>query len=129
MPWIALLFVFTVVILYGLPRLRWIQRAEAARQLRKGALLVDVRSKAEFRDHRIPGSRNCPLPVVGQEIRKLHPDPGQPILLFCHSGMRSAAARRRLHQLGFTNVANLGSYSRARKVYADAARPTDNNPA
>ena len=44
------------------------------------------------------------------------PDRERPVLLYCLSGTRSGAAGRRLGQLGYGRVHNLGSVSRARKV-------------
>ena len=54
-----------------------------------GALLLDVRTPEEFREGRIPGSRNLPL----QNLDKSHTiieNEHVPVYLYCHSGARSA---------------------------------------
>jgi rhodanese-related sulfurtransferase len=38
------------------------------------------------------------------------------VLLHCQSGMRSGLAMKKLKRLGYANVFNLGSYSRASHI-------------
>ncbi|NBD37195.1 MAG: rhodanese-like domain-containing protein [Verrucomicrobia bacterium] len=102
------------------PRLRWLKVSKASRLLARGAHLVDVRSRREFREHRIPGAVNCPVGEVGREVRKELGETEKPLVLFCQSGVRSAAAVRRLRQLGYGEVYNLGTYARARRAFAEA---------
>jgi phage shock protein E len=72
-----------------------------------GALVVDVRSPAEFKDEAYPGAINIPLPLVPLRMKELEPR-DRPIVLYCASGARSGQAMRFLKQNGFTDVINAG---------------------
>lgn len=69
------------------------------------AVLVDVRTEAEFAGGTISGAINIPV----DEIRKrLHEIPqGRSIYIFCQQGMRGYLAQRILVQNGFDRVKNL----------------------
>lgn len=71
------------------------------------AILLDVRSRQEYADGHIPGSRNTPLP----ELPKLAGDIGAkdtPLFVYCLSGGRSQRAVAFLKKVGYTNVNNIG---------------------
>lgn len=63
---------------------------EAARLVRQGALLVDVREPDEFARISIPGSENHPLSRIGPL------DVPQTVIFLCRSGMRTQANAARL---------------------------------
>ncbi len=67
--------------------------------------LIDVRNTAEVARGKIPGSENMPLHTVPlhQETIKEH----DTVILYCHSGARSAQACSYLSNLGHENVYNL----------------------
>ncbi|MCA9632554.1 MAG: rhodanese-like domain-containing protein [Myxococcales bacterium] len=90
-----------------------IKPEEAQRLVSEGALLVDVRTPAEFNSGHLPGAINLPLNELGKRVSELEPKE-QPIVLYCASGMRSRGARRVLQSAGFTAVSDLGSASRWR---------------
>lgn len=91
--------------------------ADAARQhLREGAVVVDVRSAAEFADGHLPSARNIPLDELARNLSERLPDKNQVVLLHCLSGTRSGIAERRLKQAGYTRVFNLGSLTRASEI-------------
>jgi len=52
------------------------------------ALLIDVRSTAEYNTGHIPGAVNIPLTVLGLHVADIPVD--QPVVLYCSSGYRSA---------------------------------------
>jgi len=57
----------------------------------KGAIIIDVRTSGEFQNGHIKGAKNIPLNTVSEkvaEIKKIN----KPIIVCCHSGMRSAQA-------------------------------------
>ena len=86
--------------------------SERARTLvKEGAILVDVRSRAEFDSGHLPGARNVPLPELGGKLKSLG-EKDKPIVLYCASGTRSAMARSVLKGQGFSQVFNLGSMAR-----------------
>ena len=68
--------------------LKTITPAEAARLLRNGATLVDIREPDEHARERIPGARN--LPVSRLEEADLAAQEDRLVLFHCRSGARTA---------------------------------------
>ena len=66
---------------------------------KKGAIIVDVRSNAEFKSGSITGSKNIPLPAIEQEIEKIKKW-NKPVIVCCQSGMRSSQAASILKKNG-----------------------------
>jgi phage shock protein E len=92
-------------------------KPETAREwLKKGAKVIDVRSETEFQERHLSGTTNVPLDRLRDEIARVAPNKEQPLLLHCLSGTRSAAGEDTLKKMGYRNVFNLGSYSRAEEV-------------
>lgn len=56
--------------------------------IRKGALILDVRTQEEFRAGHIQGSRNIPLQSLRTQLGRLNKE--KVIIICCASGMRSA---------------------------------------
>ena len=104
------------LLLLGLKKAGQISEAAARRWLQQGAKVLDVRSRGEFNGGHVRGAINVPLDELAERIRTVAPDPNAPLLLHCLSGTRSAIARRRLRAMGYTQVFNLGSLGRARKI-------------
>ena len=76
----------------------------------EGAVIIDVRSPAEFAQGHVKGAVNIPSPVI-KKTRQLIPDKQTPLYLHCLSGARSAGAARALKALGYVNVTNMGGIS------------------
>lgn len=93
-----------------------VPEARARELLRRGALLVDVRSPDEFRQDSIPGATNIPWNTVRDRFPEFVADRNQPVLVHCLSGGRSAIAQRELKAIGYANIFNLGSLARAREI-------------
>lgn len=78
---------------------------------RPGAVLLDVRTKEEYRQGHIPGSVNLPLDEIAQApgiiIQK-----DTPLYVHCLSGSRSSQAVQHLKQMGYTEVKNIGGINR-----------------
>lgn len=72
----------------------------------RGAQVVDVRTPQEFGAGAYPGAINIPLQVLASRLNELSRD--RPLVVYCASGARSAAAARLLQQAGFTQVTNGG---------------------
>ena len=72
-----------------------------------GAKLIDVRTPAEFADGHIPGAVCFPNEDILPEF-PLPFEKDAEILVYCHSGRRSAEAAEKLKHMGYTNVADLG---------------------
>ena len=87
--------------------------ADIPAMIKAGALVVDVRTAQEFSGGHIEGAVNIPINVIDRRLGDHAKD--KPIIVYCHSGARSASAKRVLTQSGYTNVVNGGSLHRMRK--------------
>jgi phage shock protein E len=121
MNWALLLIVAAVVAGYLYVRTSGqISTEQACDLIKKGALIIDVRTPAEFASEHLPNVMNVPLGEVSDRASTAIPDKTAPVLLHCHSGGRSLVAQRWLRRLGYENVHNLGSYSRAKSILNQA---------
>ncbi|MGI2261491.1 rhodanese-like domain-containing protein [Shewanella sp. GXUN23E] len=71
-----------------------------------GAMVVDVRTPAEFAQGHLPGAINIPLPEVTQQFAARQIPKDADIVLYCRSGNRSGQAQRALINLGYSNTFN-----------------------
>jgi len=85
--------------------------AEAKSLVSAGALLLDVRTEGEFSSGHLPNALNIPLGELGARMSKLEPKE-RPVVVYCASGVRSAAAAGALRSAGFAKVKNLGAMTR-----------------
>jgi len=78
--------------------------------------LVDVRGAEEFKgpDGHVTGSLLIPLPELQERLAEIPPE--RPVVLLCHSGIRSALATQLLIKAGWERVANLRGGLRAWEV-------------
>jgi rhodanese-related sulfurtransferase len=70
-----------------------------------GALLLDVRSREEYRAGHAPGARNIPVDRLAERLREL-PSSKQ-VLTICQSGGRSARAAATLAGHGLHDVCDV----------------------
>ena len=84
--------------------------------LKHGALVIDVRTPAEFGAGHLPNAINIPLQQIESGAPLPLNDKNQVLLLHCKGGMRSSKATKLLSGMGYANVFNLGSYSRAEQI-------------
>lgn len=85
-------------------------------QIQAGALVVDVRTPAEYTQGHLPNAINIPYDQLRQRIAELGEDRTRAIVLYCRTGRRSEIARQTLRELGFTKVFNGGAYERLRQT-------------
>jgi phage shock protein E len=117
MDWIIGVITLVLLVAYVFLRRSGQISAEAAvAHLKNGALLVDLRSPAEFSSGHLDGAINMPMQQLDSLIGGRVKDKDQVILLHCQSGARSGVAKNRLLALGYTRVHNLGSYERAAHI-------------
>lgn len=76
--------------------------------MQQNAVIIDVRTKAEYQGGHIKGSLNIPLNNLSNHYAKL--DKTKPIITCCASGMRSAQAKSILQANGFNEVYNGGGW-------------------
>jgi hydroxyacylglutathione hydrolase len=70
----------------------------------KEAILIDVRTPAEYRDGHIPGVANIPLDELEKRIGEVPKD--KKVVLICRTGNRSAEGTKLLRKKGLVNVFN-----------------------
>jgi rhodanese-related sulfurtransferase len=100
-----------------------IDEAALASAIASGAVLIDVRTPAEYAASHLPSARNVPLDELPRRTRELRPKE-RPLLLYCRSGSRSSQARAILEREGFERVIDLGSQPSAeRAMRAATSRP------
>jgi rhodanese-related sulfurtransferase len=83
--------------------------------IRRGAVIIDVRTASEFDRGKAPDSINIPvdrIPVNVERIRNMK----RPIVLVCSSGARSAQASRILREKGVKDVYNGGNWESVAKL-------------
>ncbi|MCX8085542.1 MAG: cyclic nucleotide-binding domain-containing protein [Rhodocyclaceae bacterium] len=80
------------------PLLHEIDAEEAARRVAAGAIWLDVRFPAEYRQDGLPGALNIPLNELRAALPTLRRD--QEYIVYCQSGRRSSAAAFLLSQRG-----------------------------
>ncbi len=91
----------------------------AWKKIGEGALLIDVRTLAEFKQSHLEGAGNIPFDQIGKRVAELGDDKNRPLVVYCRSGSRSSIARKTLKKLGFTEVIDGGgiqSLIRAKEV-------------
>ncbi len=84
-------------------------QTDYAELMKKGAVIVDVRSKGEYAGGHIKGSLNIPLDQLQNNLSKLK-DKSKPVITCCASGMRSASAKAILRSNGYAEVYNGGGW-------------------
>jgi phage shock protein E len=88
-----------------------ISAMEAKQLVAQGALLLDVRTPAEFGPHHIKGAKNIPVQSLASRLGELPPK-STPIVVYCQSGMRSSSAASLLRKDGYTvhDLGGIGSW-------------------
>ena len=103
-------FVLLVVWMF-LKRRGDIAPAEAHKLVKEGALLLDVRTAAEYASGHLPGAVNVPLSELNSKLETLS-SKERVVVVYCLSGTRSGMAARVLRNAGFSQVSNLGAMTR-----------------
>lgn len=76
--------------------------------IKKGAMIIDVRTPGEFASGHIKGSTNIPLDVIAQNLPQLKKK-NRPLITVCRSGNRSGSAKAILEKEGI-EVYNGGAW-------------------
>ena len=88
-------------------------KADFMKLVSEGAVIVDVRAKAEYPAGHIEGSKNLPLDIIRNEaaaLKKLN----KPLITVCSSGNRSSMAKLVLAKEGI-EVYNGGAWTSLKK--------------
>ena len=85
-------------------------KVDFAEMRRQGAVIIDVRSAAEYSGGHINGSKNIPLDKLKASLGSLT-DKNATIITCCASGMRSGMAKSVLKAEGYQHVYNGGGWA------------------
>jgi phage shock protein E len=123
MQWFVVVLLLAVLVLVVvLKRTGLVSVADAITHLRGGAVVADVRTRREYDSQHLAGAINLPLGDLKKLVAGAMPDSKKVLLLYCYSGGRSGMAVRLLAPKREAPVFNLGSYERAARILAAAAR-------
>ena len=93
---------------------REVQPADVDGLLAQGAVLIDIRERAELEaEGMIPGAVHAPLGGLASSVDPASPtfiaalDPTTPVVLYCRSGSRSARAAALVERMGYGDVTSL----------------------
>ena len=78
-----------------------INLTEAVEKAREGAILIDVRTREEYKHDRLGRSINIPLSILRMKFNKLENHSHKTLIVYCDTGARSSAAGFLLKQAGF----------------------------
>ena len=70
-------------------------------------VLLDVRSRSEYAEGHIPGSKNVPLQTI-DKVASVAENKDTVLFVYCYSGARSRQAAGLLQRMGYRNVNNIG---------------------
>ncbi len=74
----------------------------------ENAILVDVRSAAEYQRGHIEGAALAPIMQIFMGAESLIGDKDKTIIVYCETGSRSSMAKMVLQRKGYKNVHDLG---------------------
>jgi rhodanese-related sulfurtransferase len=69
--------------------------------------LLDVREQVEFDIASLPNAILLPLSQIAENVSQLEPLRAEPVVVYCHHGIRSMHAINFLRHSGFENLTNL----------------------
>ncbi len=91
-----------------------IEGAKAA--LKDGALLIDVRTKAEYDNGHAKEAVHIPYDQLADRLEELQRYKDKGIVVYCRSGRRSGIAKQTLLSAGYENVINAGGLKEMESV-------------
>src|SRR3954471_24085239 len=88
-------------------RITEISPQDAAAEVARGAMLIDVREDEDRKAAHIPGAVHLSRGTIEVEIEEAAPALDTPIICHCGGGSRSALVAESLQRMGYTNVKSL----------------------
>lgn len=101
--------------------MRTLSPSEFKALIESGATVLDVRMPEELELAALAGATHIPLGELPDRIGELNP--GAPIAILCHHGVRSERAARFLERNGFGDVSHLAGGIDAWSAEVDPAVP------
>lgn len=90
-------------------------RAGLRSALKRGAVVIDVRTAGEVDRGRVPGSLHIPVDRIHLSIGRIKAM-NKPVVTVCSSGHRSGQAARVLRSAGLKDVYNGGNWEKVAKM-------------
>jgi len=100
--------ILTVYIIYSVYRYQTLDDG-LDQLIKKGAVILDVRTQKEYKMEHIEGSVNISLGTISEKYTEL--DRNKTYITVCSHGLRSVKAETILKERGFRNVHNGGAWS------------------
>lgn len=85
------------------------QKVDVAQLKQQGAIVVDVRTPAEYNSGHSKGSKNIPINALASKFQTLK---NKEVILVCRSGARAGQAKSMLEKQGIT-AHNAGAWQNA----------------
>ncbi len=84
---------------------------EGRKLVESGALLLDVRTREEFQERHLEGAVNIPVQELATRVRELGAKE-RPVVVYCRSGGRSAAAATLMKASGYQvlDIGGIGNW-------------------
>jgi phage shock protein E len=86
--------------------------------LKRGAVIIDVRTPQEYDGGKVPGSINIPVDKISANAERIK-SMNKPVIFCCASGMRSGNATSIMKGKGLKDVLNGGSWLSVLKATKD----------
>lgn len=108
---VSALMALTVLVIFNEMRLRAggasVSPADAVKLINNGAIVVDVRPEAQYKQGHIVNARNIGMTELGQKDDALDKLRDKTVLVCCDTGISSGKAARLLREKGVERVANI----------------------
>lgn len=111
--WSLLFFVVSLMALgcggadAGAPAVKELSQQEFLSSPPVGALILDVRTSAEFNSGHVPNAVNIPHDELASRLVELDSEMDRPIVVYCKSGTRAGKAASVLLEGGYTEIFHL----------------------
>lgn len=116
---IVIILVVVIFILKAISLKGRLSKKVAKNLISENALIIDVRSKAEFGSGHVEGAISIPHTDIINGIKKYKVSKTRPIILYCASGARSGVAINSLKMAGYERLYNGGSLSHMGKIVSE----------
>lgn len=83
--------------------------------VQRGAIILDVRTKAEYNQGHLKGSKNIPLNEIRLKSDMIR-NWGKPVITVCRSGNRSSMAKKQIEAMGI-EAYNGGAWTTFKSKY------------
>lgn len=108
---VILVVMLCVITMYGCENKSYttISATEGKQMLDGGdAILVDVREQSEYNEGHISGAVLLPLGQIESRAAATLANKKAKIIVYCRSGRRSAEAAKKLADMGYSNIYDMG---------------------